>query len=440
MVNQYKDVPHLIFRVHDSQRNVLIEIDSKDKKILRELGKQYAEIASLPIQNEKRKMWKSLNDLKAVKPMIWVNEVCWNEMEVDDELRIRTSSELCQMIESELRRVIYKWRHMPGDMVVEPVICSPLIINNTGIGITEKVDIVFTEEDNDVVSRHYFIQIKNEEDIDKIKKPKITHNKKRSLDFFQAYSDIFDGIVKVEMRGVPGFWFAPWDDIIAWTGIQEGLMDLSLRPDYIHKLVKRLVSVYIDSLEQYEKLNLLALNNCNVRIGSGAYGYTNELPKKDFNTKHIRAKDIWGASAAQIFAVVSEQMHKEFGIDYEKLWLEKFGLSYYGCCEPLDKKVDILRDISTLRKISISPWADLEQAIYNIGNGYVISLKPSPAIFANEIWDPGLVRDDLDKKLKIAKGHNVEVIMKDISTVKHSPERLWEWVSIASELVEKYSL
>ena len=161
--------------------------------------------------------------------------------------------------------------------------------------------------------------------------------------------------------------------------------------------------------------------------------------KKDFNPEYIRARDIWGASTAQIFSAVSGKMHKDFGINYEKIWLERFGLSYYGCCEALDKKIDILREISNLRKISISPWADLTNAVSNIGDDYVISLKPNPAIFTADNWNPETVKEDLEKKFKIIKGHNVEVIMKDISTVKHRTERLWSWVSIASELAEKYS-
>ena len=33
----------------------------------------------------------------------------------------------------------------------------------------------------------------------------------------------------------------------------------------------------------------------------------------------------------------------------------------------------------------------------------------------------------------------VELIMKDISTVRYDPQRLWEWAAIASEVAEEYS-
>jgi len=61
-------------------------IIKSDKQILHELAKEVAEIAALPIQKEKSKMWKKLNGLEKVKPMIWINEIPWHEMNIDDEL------------------------------------------------------------------------------------------------------------------------------------------------------------------------------------------------------------------------------------------------------------------------------------------------------------------------------------------------------------------
>jgi hypothetical protein len=37
--------------------------------------------------------------------------------------------------------------------------------------------------------------------------------------------------------------------------------------------------------------------------------------------------------------------------------------------------------------------------------------------------------------LEVAKGCHVEVIMKDISTARYEPKRLWEWEGIAMEVV-----
>ena len=72
---------------------------------------------------------------------------------------------------------------------------------------------------------------------------------------------------------------------------------------------------------------------------------------------------MWGCSNAQIFSEVSPEMHWEFALEHDLRWLERWGLTYYGCCEPLDRKIDLLRRIPNLRKISVSPWCNTERVV-----------------------------------------------------------------------------
>jgi hypothetical protein len=69
----------------------------------------------------------------------------------------------------------------------------------------------------------------------------------------------------------------------------------------------------------------------------------------------------------------------------------------------------------------------------------VISRKPSPAIFASSTFDAVQARREIRGFLEIAGGNcHIEMIMKDISTLKYDPSRLWEWESICMEEVTKY--
>ena len=439
MSKLFIDTPHLVFQPHETQIDTSLDIKKEEVVVLRELGKKYAEIASLPIQDRRKKMWSDLNDLKRVKPLIWMNEVCWNEMDVDGELKLKTKSVVCQRIETELRRTLYQWKYMQGDMVVESIFYSPYILENSGFGIEIYADVSETEKNREVASRRFHNQLKTEEDIGKIKVPEIVCNEKRTEEFYQVYKNIFKGILKVEKRGSPGFWFAPWDDIVFWMGAGQVFQDLATRPEFMHKIIDKLINVYLEALKKFEQNNLLALNNSNLRIGSGAYGYTGQLPKSGFDSNHIKTTELWGACAAQVFGDVSPSMHEEFSINYELKWLKKFGLTYYGCCEPLHDRIKLLGKIPNLRKISISPWANVKEAAKNIENKYVISLKPNPAVLAYETWQPEIVRNELEQKLKATKNCNVEIIIKDISTVRYEPQRLWEWTKIATEVAQKYA-
>jgi hypothetical protein len=434
----YKDVPHVVFESWDDQKFLEPVVSLSDRQLLRELASEVATYATLPVNTLRKEQWSRINDLQDCKPMVWVNEVCWNEMSADGELSLHTSSPFCRRIETELRQTVYQWKHFQCDMVIEPVLYSPLIVSNTGIGLSFQEDVIKTDEDNEVVSHRFHPQVERETDIDKILAPQVSYRKEESLKTFEAYRTIFDGVLRVEQRGAAGFWFAPWDDIVRLTGVQEALVALAERPDFIHALVRRVVDVYIQALEQYERLGIIASNNTNMRIGSGAYGYTGALPAPRLTG--VQCAEIWGAATAQIFAGVSPAMHEEFGLTYERKWLARFGLAYYGCCEPLDRKIAILRSIPNLRKVSMSPWVDLERATESVGGDFVFSYKPSPAVFARDAWDPEAARKDLERALEAGKRHGckTEIIMKDISTVRHEPSRLWEWARVAKEVTERY--
>ncbi len=435
MSSLFIDTPYLLFQAHDTQNDAPLEASAEEISVLRELATRYAEIAGDPANAERREQWRRLNDLESCPPLVWMNEICWNEMNVDGELTLCTSAEVCRRIETQLRRTLYQWKHMPGDMVVDPFFPAPYILRNSGFGIEIKADVLETEKDREIASRHFHNQFVSDEDIAKIKDPVIEVDKKRTREFHQFYSRIFEGVLPVETRGCTGFWFAPWDDIVFWMNADNVLIGLADRPAFMHALISRLCDAYLAGLRQFEALGLLCRNDTNVRIGSGGYGYTKDLD----GGRDAKPACMWGSATAQIFGSVSPAMHREFGLDHEKRWLSKFGLAYYGCCEPLHNKIRILESLPNLRKISVSPWADVPAAAELMRGRYVISLKPGPAVLAWQSFDAEAVRAELTSKLQAARGCNVEIILKDISTVHHEPARLWEWDRIARQVIEAVS-
>ncbi len=413
-------------------------IHDQDKSILRRLAAEVAEIAALPVHAERARLWQRLNDLERVKPLVWINEICWSEMNVDDELTLRCEGDFCRGLETQLRQLLYQWRHLQGDMIVTDTIYSPIVVNDTGFGLKQQGQWL-NQYEGSVASQHFDPVIREPEDIEKIQMPVVTVDHEATDQRLEAMRQIFGGILTVEKRGFPGTWFAPWDELIRWWGVQPAMMDLAMRPEMVHAAMDRLVNAYLHRLDQWEELNLLARNDGNVRIGSGGLGYTKELPGKQFDPAHPRPLNLWGCATAQIFSEVSPTMHMEFALRYEKRWLERFGLTYYGCCEPLDIKMDILRTVPNLRKISMSPWVKLDRAAERMGDRYVFSMKTNPAFLADDLWQPDFVRNSLRDALERTRGCVVEVIQKDISTVRWEPKRLWEWARIAAEVTEEFA-
>ena len=68
-----------------------------------------------------------------------------------------------------------------------------------------------------------------------------------------------------------------------------------------------------------------------------------------------------------------------------------------------------------------------------------MSYKPNPAVFAYDVWHPNQARRELRELLERGRGCHVEIIMKDISTVRYDPKRLWEWSEIAMEMAQEFA-
>ena len=420
---------------------VEVALQSQDKDILRRLASELAEIAALPVHREKARLWQKLNDLQAERPMMWINEICWHEMNVQDELTLTCAHPWARDQERELRRTLYQWRHLPGDMIINDFLACPLLFHSTDFGIVEDVDVVKTDEESDVVSRHFNVQIQDVDDLEKIKMPQVSHDLKTTELHYQAMCEVYRGIMPVRKVGQTHVWFTPWDYLIRWWGIEQAMLDLIERPELVHAAVERMTDAWISELDQMEQMNLLSLDCNNTRVGSGGYGYTSQLPGADYDPNWVRPRNMWGCSNAQIFSEVSPQMHWEFALAHDLRWLKRWGLVYYGCCEPLSRKIELLRRIPNLRKISASPWCNTQQFMEKVGPDYVMSRKPSPAIFAEDGWNPARARADLVDFLEQARrvGGQVELIMKDISTVRGHPERLWEWARVALEVAHEYA-
>ena len=107
----------------------------QDVAVVRQLAAQVAAIAALPVQEEKRALWRKLNARQPARPMVMIDQVCWNEMEVDGELTLHCVDPDCRGHEESLRRLLFQWKHFPVDMVVEPFVRVPMANRNAGFGM-----------------------------------------------------------------------------------------------------------------------------------------------------------------------------------------------------------------------------------------------------------------------------------------------------------------
>ncbi|MGD1002555.1 MAG: hypothetical protein ABSA67_17835 [Candidatus Brocadiia bacterium] len=404
----------------------------KDVAIVRDLAARVAEIAALPVQEEKRVLWRKLNARKPARPMVMIDQICWNEMNVGDELTPTCADAECRGYEERLRRTIYQWKHFPVDKAVDPFITVPKAIRNSGFGVAIEEETAVTDPTSDVVGHRYENQFRTEADLEKIRTPRISHDAAETERRMAVAHELFDGLLDVRPWGADPY-LSLWDLVAMWMGVENALFALADKPDFMHRMVARLTDGYLCMLDQLEKQGLLCEPQSLIHC-TGAY--TDELPAPGYDPRKPRTKDLWMFGLAQMFATVSPGMFKEFEVDYAGRICERFGLVYYGCCDPLDGKMAEVRMIPHVRKVSMSPWVNEERGAAEIGGDFVYSRKPSPALLATDGFSPEKVRADLAATRSVCEkyGCPLEFILKDISTVRYEPQRLYEWARIAMQV------
>jgi len=312
-------------------------------------------------------------------------------------------------------------------------------MHNSGWGIEADT----TAPDFKNGASHYNTVLESEADLERLRLPQLTIDHAATDRDFTAAQELFDGILDMQRSTHWGnnYALAPMDMLAMWWGFDRLFLDLIENPEFVHTAMRKLVDGEIGMIEQLEQAGELRLNNArHDMVGTVAVGYTDELPAPGFDPNHVRCRDLWGTCAAQIFSDVSPEMHEEFCLQHEKRFLQRFGLVCYGCCEPLHKKVGILtRHLPNLRRIAVTPWADIDEAAEAIGDRYIYSWRPNPAILAGPTWDPVAARRQIRDFLQRTRGCVAEIILKDVITCAGDPRRLMEWAAIAKEEVEDFS-
>ncbi len=408
-----------------------------DKQILRQLAREYYRLSQEERNAQRRKLHTAVNDLKMIRPVVLIDELPWSEMNINEELTMMCENPLLRGTEWFLRSNIYKYKHMPADMFLRPYVPVYKAIHSTGNGMRVQEKTLKTHEKNNIVSHEYSDQFKTEEDFEKLKIPVITYDSEMTLKQFEFIGEILGDIIPVKIVGKDYFSNSVWDEISVYRGVTNLLMDLIERPEFSHQLVAKLTEIKLAELEQNEALGLYDSDPFSLHCTPIL---TSDLPGKDFDGENMTRKDIWGRGTAQIFASVSKAMHEEFDIEYMKQTVGQCGLVYYGCCEPLDKKIDIVEKIPNLRKIGVTPWADVDLATEIIGKRYVVSSKPNPASVGVENLDKDALRKEIKAILDACKRNacSCDIVLKDISTCSGRPENIFEWEQIVMDMVMNY--
>lgn len=414
--------------------------DPQDMRILRDLYHRQREAAHDPMMAERRRLWTCHASLNSQRPMILAET-----QGVVDEL-VPVSALEChetwaRRLERGLRELLFRYASVRDDFVIEPWIAIrwDVMIGDFGV----KHEIVRGDNQGKLGSYHWEPPIRDlDRDFDRLHFRQPSVDRKRTLAWQAFLAEQFGDILPVRIRA-PYWWTTglTWDaiNLIGLEGLMLAMVD---NPAGLHRLMAFLRDDFLHLLEWCEREQLLSLNNANDYIGSGTVGYTDELPGPGWETgQPVRAQHLWVLSESQETVGVSPRMFAEFVLPYQIPIVARFGLSYYGCCEPLHGRIRLLKAaLPNLKRVSVSPWCKQDVMAQELGGSYIFCRKPSPALISADAFDEELIRHDLRGTLAAAGDLSLELVMKDVHTVANQPDRLGRWVQIAREVCAEYHI
>lgn len=427
---------HMPYGGYTVNVDVTADFTPEEKTVLRDLAARQAAAAALPEQRRKRKLWTEHNDLKTREPVVLCDpEGGWNDIIAADSLRCVTP--LARIWEMRLRKDVFWGESMGDDKVVDDVFFVPYAYTSNSMGIPFKR--IGDGDDNHAYN--FEMQIEDyDRDLQKLKPYEITIFEDKTRRVTELAHDVFDGILRVELRGTWWWSFGYTHEFIMLRKLDNFMLDFYDNPEGLHKAM----AIYRDSslafLDHLEKNALLSSNVGNVYIGSGGFGFTDELPESAYdNSRHVKPMDMWGFSESQETSGVSEEFFEEFILAYQMPVLERFGLNYYGCCEALDQRMDAILKIPRLRRLSSSAWANLRAMSERLGDRYVMACKPNPAVISRPHFDEALVRKQVRDILQQTDGSVVELVMKDNHTLGGRGQNAVDWCRVAKEEIANLS-
>ncbi len=419
-----------------------VRITQAQRNRLRQMAWRYLEIANDPVNLQRRQDWLACHGLKMRRPMILCEYSGVHDANPPYDRTVHEpvqGSDAVNLLQRQLAEKIWRFETLQDDAVVEPWIDLPWQLTWGDYGVSEKIHQC---EQKDVMGAYNWEPAidmdRFEEGFAKLHPKIFTAERALTLAMKQEMEEIVGDIVPVRIRGGFFWTLGMTSTLIRWIGMEEMMLAMYDAPDELHRLMRFLCDDHMQRCVELERQGLFCLNNENDYVGSGTQGYAPDLSRASWKEGDaVTRKDLWCLIESQETVGVGSAQFSEFVFPYQKELADTFGLSYYGCCEPVHDKMPVLKTLSNLRSVSVSPWCDENISAEQLGASYVYSRKPNPTLISTQDFNEKAICEDLDRTLKIAGsgGCNFEFIMKDVHTLNNEPWRITRWVELARERI-----
>jgi hypothetical protein len=412
---------------------------AQDLRVIRDLAKRYAAVAADPVQEERRRLWSRLNSLQPTRPLVMATFGMWNVWcrEVFGDAAMQCQDPFLRQHERWLRMQLFQFE-TGDDCIQEPWITQGATLRGGGWrslwGVTEGSHGPGVEGG----AWQFDPPIKDWSDVAKLRAPDYGVDEEDTARNVARLQEAVGDILTVNLDRGPqcqGFMADLSTSLAGLRGLEPLMLDMCESPAELHRLLAFMRDGILRNQAQGEAAGGFSLTT----QGNQAMPYCGELERPRANSGPRRRNQLWCHCAAQEFTLISPEMHDEFLLQYQIPIVKHFGLSAYGCCEDLTRKIGILRQIPNLRHIAITPVADVRRCAEQIGQDYVMSWRPNPTDMVCASWDEARIRRIIRDGMEAMKGGFVTIHLKDVETVQGEPDRLRRWVALVRSITDAYA-
>jgi len=409
-----------------------------DAAVLRELVRQYRELASKPIQAERRELWSDLLSLRQTRPLVLASYGMWNVWcrEVFGDHTLRCQDPLFRAHERNLRMAIFH-DNVGDDYILEPWLGEEAV-KDGGWGRLFGVEQALTAKPQEGGAGAYKPAIKDWAGVAKLKPVRHRIDEEATARKLAPLQDAIGDLIEIDVNRGPvysGFLADISWNLTMLRGLEQMMLDMYGSPRELHALAAFIRDATLAAQDAAEAAGDYGLTNHGIQ----EMPYSRELEWPRPNARGRKRKDLWCFAAAQEFALVSPRQHDEFLLQYQLPGLRQFGLVAYGCCEDLTQKIDMLRQIPNLRVIAVTPRADVRRCAEQIGTDYVVSWRPNPTDMVCCGFDEARIRRIIREGMEACRGLHVCIHLKDIETVEGDTSRLSRWVEAVRSVSDAYA-
>lgn len=255
----------------------------------------------------------------------------------------------------------------------------------------------------------------------------------------EAATEAFGDLLPVELvgRSISSVGTGLAQQAVMLIGMDDFYVAMIDQPENVHAFFDFLSKDAMRYADWLEAEGLVTAGNNEFDCGSGSCVHTDELPRRTLAPgEPARAEDVWGFIEAQEGVGMSPAMYAEFIHPYQRRLADRFGLINYGCCEPVHSIWSVLQGFHNLRKVTVSPWCDVEALAAMAGKQVVMSRKPHPLKLCGARWDPQDFENTIRENLEMTRDNFVELIFRDTCTLSGAmQERVVEACGIIKGLL-----